>query len=114
MSLAHAFTYAGVPSTVMSLWQVSDASTADLLTDFYKNLKDGVPKDFALQQAKLSYLNSVRAPEQAHPFFWAALLSYGNQDAIEFSNRLPTWVLVVSGIGLFFVLFVLTNVTTRK
>ncbi|MEM1326320.1 MAG: CHAT domain-containing tetratricopeptide repeat protein [Bacteroidota bacterium] len=101
MSLAHAFTYAGVPSTVMSLWQVSDAATADILTAFYAELKSGQPKDVALQQAKLQYLEQVRAPEQAHPFFWGALLSYGDQSGVEFGNELTIlWIAGLSMVAL--------------
>ncbi|MBD3319555.1 MAG: CHAT domain-containing protein, partial [Chitinivibrionales bacterium] len=41
MSLARGFTYAGCPSIVMTLWEVSDKSGADLMTGFYRYLKKG-------------------------------------------------------------------------
>lgn len=114
MSLAHAFTYAGVPSTVMSLWQVSDASTAELLTDFYKNLKVDLPKDQALQQAKLEYLDNIRAMEQAHPFYWAAMLSYGDQKAVMFSSGLPIWGYGLIGLGVLLVIITIIGLISRS
>ncbi len=47
-SLARAFMYAGVPSLVVSLWQVNDDATGSLMHYFYKNLKEGFTKDEAL------------------------------------------------------------------
>ncbi len=37
MGLTRAFMYAGAPTVGVSLWSVADRSTADLMTDFYKN-----------------------------------------------------------------------------
>lgn len=39
MSLSRAFTYAGVNATVMSLWQVDDRTTSEIMLYFYENLK---------------------------------------------------------------------------
>ena len=43
-SLSSGFAFAGVPSTVMSLWKVPDQATADIMVRFYKNLKAGQRK----------------------------------------------------------------------
>ncbi|MEA3458747.1 MAG: CHAT domain-containing protein, partial [Candidatus Thermoplasmatota archaeon] len=67
MSLARGFLYCGVPSIIMTLWEVNDRSGAGIMTDFYKNLKKGLPKDKALQIAKLNYLENARQ-FMAHPF----------------------------------------------
>lgn len=94
MSLSRAFAFAGCPSVVMSLWNISDQSTSELMTGFYRQLKQGVEKDKALQQAKLEYLNSV-SPEYAKPIYWAAFVPIGEMeglDAADLAERTPWWV----------------------
>jgi CHAT domain-containing protein len=77
MSLSRAFTYTGVPSTVMSLWKAPDESTRTLMLAFYQNLKMGMSKDVALQKAKLSQLASSNA-SSTNPFFWAGFVASGD------------------------------------
>jgi len=57
IGLTRVFMYAGAPSIVVSLWNV-DESTAELMTYFYQNLKDGMTKVEALRQAKIKLLSS--------------------------------------------------------
>jgi CHAT domain-containing protein len=89
MSLARAFTYAGVPSTVTSLWKVPDMTTREIMVDFYKNLKLGMTKDAALRQAKLTYLENAPESIAANPYFWAGFVPMGNMEAMDFSERGP-------------------------
>jgi CHAT domain-containing protein len=53
IGLTRAFVYAGAASVVVSLWKVNDESTRYLMEHFYKELKRGVNKAEALQQAQL-------------------------------------------------------------
>lgn len=77
MSLSKAFSIAGAPATVMSLWSVDDTETATLMIDFYQSLAMGLPKDEALRQAKLQYLTT--APNtRASPYFWAGFIAAGD------------------------------------
>jgi CHAT domain-containing protein len=78
IGLTRAFLYAGADSVVVSLWNVNDIATATLMKAFYKNLKQGIAKDEALRQAKLSLL---KGPQRAwrHPYFWAAFVLVGDQ-----------------------------------
>lgn len=81
MSLARGFIYAGVPSIVMTLWEVEDKSGSSIMTLFYNNLNKGMPIDLALQQAKLNYLS--KAPQlRSHPYFWAAYVDIGDTEPI--------------------------------
>ncbi len=41
IGLNRAFTYAGAPTVITSLWSVDDESTNILMKEFYKNLKQG-------------------------------------------------------------------------
>ncbi|MEQ9405656.1 MAG: CHAT domain-containing tetratricopeptide repeat protein [Cyclobacteriaceae bacterium] len=89
-SLGKAFTYAGCPNIVMSLWPVNDESTAELMTYFYQNLKDGMRKDAALRNAKLTYLENAD-PVKAHPYYWAGFVFSGNPEALEFESGNTSW-----------------------
>ena len=84
-SLGRAFAYAGCPNSVMSLWSVNDQSTAKLMTYFYQNLKQGVPKAEALRAAKLEFLEKQPAAFRA-PFYWAGFVYYGDNLPLEMSK----------------------------
>ena len=55
VGLTRAFIYAGTPSVVASLWKVDDASTAHLMSSFYRNLKTK-SKVESLRQAQLELI----------------------------------------------------------
>ena len=85
ISLARAFQHAGCPSVTMSLWSVADASTTEMTTLYYSYLNDGLPKNKALQQAKLDFINA-QSPSKQHPFFWAGFVHLGDFSPIENSG----------------------------
>ncbi len=77
-SISKAFTYTGIPSTVLSLWKVDDEATSKIMTAFYKHLKDGKAKDIALKNAKEEYLNTTNEIALKHPYYWAGFIVSGN------------------------------------
>jgi CHAT domain-containing protein len=96
MSLARAFMYAGVPSLVVSLWQVNDASTAEIMQLFYANLAKGMDKAEALRQAKLKYIAECKNPMMAHPAFWAAFVQIGDSRPVKIAGPFNiSYVLVI-------------------
>lgn len=82
ISLTRGFIYAGVPSIVMSSWEVNDKAGAVLMEYFYQYLHDGYPKDVALQKARIEYLKNVNLLK-GHPFFWGAYMLIGDNQPIE-------------------------------
>lgn len=80
-SLARAFSYAGCPSLVASLWNASDKSTKDILIDFYKNLTAGMTKHEAMRQAKLAYLDTA-PPAYQVPYYWSHLSVIGDSSEL--------------------------------
>ena len=76
IGLGRAFLYAGAENLVLSLWRVTDKSTAQLMTNFYKNkfLNDERGYAGALRQAKLKLLQQQ---EFSAPYYWAAFLVLG-------------------------------------
>lgn len=105
MSLSRAFTYAGISSTVMSLWKVSDKETSDLMVMFYENLKQGQTKNEALRNAKLSYLENVKEPELQHPYYWAGFVLTGDVSPLKEDSFKWWYALGILGIlvGGFFI-----------
>ncbi|MFK7947382.1 MAG: CHAT domain-containing protein [Saprospiraceae bacterium] len=81
-SLGRSFMYAGVPSIVMSLWKVDDQATSRLMPYFYKNLAQGMNKDEALYQAKLTFLKREDL-STLHPHYWAGFVSIGDVQPIK-------------------------------
>jgi len=85
MSLGHAFTYAGVPSTVHSHWKVPDEATAEIMKLFYQNLKEHQRKDEALANAKRALL--AQRPEWSHPVFWAGFVAVGDMEPLDLASK---------------------------
>ncbi len=76
IGLTRAFMYAGAPTVGVSLWSVSDRSTARLMGDFYKQLLS-VPNtspSVALRQAQTAMIAN---PRYSAPFFWAPFVLVG-------------------------------------
>ncbi|MCB0836465.1 MAG: CHAT domain-containing protein, partial [Bacteroidetes bacterium] len=106
MSLGRAFSYAGVPSIIASLWKVGDKSTSEMMVSFYQNLLLGKTKDESLRNAKMDYLKEH--PSEAHPYYWAPFIVMGDAGALISLSIFPTefwWtilILIILGIGVGF------------
>ena len=76
VGLSRALQYAGANNLVVSLWQVADESTSQLMIKFYDqhlhNDYEGYNR--ALRAAKLSLLNSE---EYQSPYYWAPFILVG-------------------------------------
>jgi CHAT domain-containing protein/tetratricopeptide (TPR) repeat protein len=77
VGLTRAFLYAGADSVIVSLWNVNDYGTADLMKGFYKNLAHGMTKDEALRKAKVAMLKGHG--KWRHPYFWAPFVLIGDR-----------------------------------
>ncbi|PKV48179.1 CHAT domain-containing protein [Aquimarina sp. MAR_2010_214] len=92
MSLGSAFQYAGTKSLLLSSWEVSDQTTPELMQYFYTNLKAGMNKAKALQQAKLQYLATANI-NRTQPFYWGGFYLVGDSSPILFENdTLLYWI----------------------
>jgi len=86
VSMAHAFRYAGSRSILTGLWKLDEQATVMITDYFYMNLRKGLPKDEALQQAKLSYLQHAEG-RMLLPGYWAGLVIMGDMEPVDF--RIP-------------------------
>lgn len=78
VGLTQALLYAGSNNILVSLWQVSDASTKDLMISFYTNLlktKTASKYGNFLRQAKLEMLAKSN---YTHPYYWSPFILIGN------------------------------------
>jgi CHAT domain-containing protein len=73
MSLGRAFLASGSASVTVSLWQVSDESTAVLMAKYYQGLLEGKKKSLALAEARYAVFTSG----SKNPFFWAPFIVIG-------------------------------------
>lgn len=78
--MRRALVLAGAEAHVVSLWNVDDSSTQQLMRDFYKELARGTGRFEALRQAKLRLL---RQPKFVHPYYWAAFIPVGDWTPLE-------------------------------
>ncbi|HUF90489.1 MAG TPA: CHAT domain-containing tetratricopeptide repeat protein [Gemmatimonadota bacterium] len=72
LGLSRAFLYAGADQILVSLWDVSDRATAELMDAFYAARASGRSDPAALREATLSLRD--RYP---HPFLWAGFTLVG-------------------------------------
>ncbi|MCC3468541.1 MAG: CHAT domain-containing protein [Microcoleus sp. PH2017_06_SFM_O_A] len=76
LGLAGAAIRSGARSTVATLWQVNDESTAIFMTEFYRQLGGSkASKAEALRNAQLTLLQNE---EYQNPYFWAPFVLVGN------------------------------------
>lgn len=93
MSLARNFVLAGVPTVVETLWPVEDFASSKIMGSFYKYLSQGKPKNVAMRQAKLDYINTT-SPSFVNPRLWAAYTLKGDVSPIKIIWWKEPWVLI--------------------
>jgi CHAT domain-containing protein len=104
MSLARGFIYAGCPSIIMTLWQVSDQSSSELMTSFYRYLKKGKSKQESMRHAKIDYLDKAD-DLTSNPYFWSGFVVVGDGSPIYRKTGVAYWMIIVTlfiGVLIFF------------
>lgn len=82
MSIARAFASTGSKNIVMSLWQVNDRSTSEIMKFFYGFISKGQKVGEALRNAKLLYLKKSSGLRSL-PFYWSPFISYGTNNNLN-------------------------------
>jgi len=79
--LRRAFVLAGAKTLVMSLWNVPDEQTQELMEDFYQRLLQGQPRAEALRGAQLAM--KAKCPD---PYYWGAFICQGDPAPLSQHN----------------------------
>lgn len=75
IGLSRALVYAGAKNIVVSYWSVADQSTAELMTNFYREvLQPNATLTTSLQKVKVDMMNSN---EYSAPYYWAPFVLIG-------------------------------------
>lgn len=111
-SIARGFAVAGVPAIVTTLWKVNDAAGAKINQAFYQGLENGLPKDQAIKEAKLSFLQQSNNITES-PFYWGNYILIGDPIAIEIQKKKASlnWIIAL---GAIFLLFIIVTLKRRK
>jgi CHAT domain-containing protein len=79
LGLAGVAIRAGTRSTLATLWQVNDASTAEFMIKFYQELNNPqVTKAEALRNVQCAFLSEFPSTDFHRPYHWASFILVGN------------------------------------
>ncbi len=113
-SLARCFFKAGARSVISTLWNINDQISKEQVLAIYDNLSRGMPKDEAIRQMQLSFIdNPDVSGKYAMPYFWASYQCQGDLRPLtglvkarfvqkNLSDMLIGFVIVATGLLLYF------------
>jgi CHAT domain-containing protein len=79
LGLAGVAIRAGTRTTLASLWQINDASTAEFMIKFYQELnRNQITKADALRNTQLAFLKESTNRDYNRPYHWSAFILVGN------------------------------------
>jgi CHAT domain-containing protein/Tfp pilus assembly protein PilF len=78
--LRRSLVLAGSETQVISLWQVNDIATRDLMAAYYRRLKVGEARGEAFRQVQLGMLHTN---VYSHPYFWAGFIQSGAWTSLD-------------------------------
>ena len=100
------FFYAGSSAVLMSLWQVNDQATYQLMERFYTHLRSSKSITDSLRKTKLELIDSDAL---SHPYYWAGFIASGKTDQKVFLSY-STYIILIgtallSALIFFFLLY---------
>lgn len=113
-SISRAFAYAGSEGIIMSLWKITDKSSAALMTTFYSNLnKKHLSSHEALRQAQLNHLSNSDGLS-AHPNLWAGFIHSGQPIIIKKASANIYYWLIGGALLVALTLFFIARARTQN
>lgn len=88
--LNRAFFFAGTSSVLMSLWQVNDQATSQLMERFYSHLKSSKSITGSIRKTKLELIQDKTL---SHPYYWAGFIVIGNADSNISKKYFTKWII---------------------
>jgi CHAT domain-containing protein/tetratricopeptide (TPR) repeat protein len=77
LGLPFALQAGGNATTILTLWQIIDESSAEFVSRFFAKVKAGVPLAAALAATKREFIRGDAGEERKSPAAWAAFTYYG-------------------------------------
>ncbi len=75
IGLSRALVYAGARNIIVSFWNVADESTAELMTDFYRQMIKRRTRSYS-ENLRVAKINLMKG-KYAAPYFWAPFILIG-------------------------------------
>lgn len=93
--------FAGIHSTISTLWKVDDEATATICKNFYNDLLKGQTSINSLHNAKLSFLSEAQSIDDHDPYYWGGLVYTGKDLILEEKKYDYLWLIVTGFLFLF-------------
>lgn len=104
MSLTRAFSFAGCPNTIATLWRADDTSTAKISWYLHQYIAGGKTFAESLRQAKLDYLNDDISGRLKSPAYWAHIRLIGTFGKNKISSL--TYLLIIAAVSVLIALII--------
>lgn len=104
ISFSRAFLLAGAGQVVSSQYLADEYSSINLLELFRQGSDQGLPKDIALQGAKLAYLEQTSTEEARSPQYWAGWQVHGTPEPLV---EPPVPPLLLVGLAFFLIVLII-------
>jgi CHAT domain-containing protein/Tfp pilus assembly protein PilF len=95
------FFYAGSSAVLMSLWQVNDQATYQMMERFYTHLRSSKSIIHSLRKTKQELIASEAL---SHPYYWAGFILSGQADQKVFTHSTMKYIGIGSGLFLFLII----------
>lgn len=113
MSLTRGFIFAGVPSIVMTTWEVQDEAGAMLMDRFYYHLRMGTSKDESLRLSKIEFLAESNLLK-SHPYFWSSYVLIGDTSSIYLEPTQNYYFAIIFSAGTILLIFIILIIRRNK
>lgn len=108
-SLARGFAAAGIPSTIATLWKADNEAMYAISEKFHFYLSKGLPKDEALQKARIDFIRNGRM-EQQLPFYWGSSVLFGNTEKMKSKSSVFLYLLAgFAGLLILLIVYIKKN-----
>jgi len=77
IGLTRALLYAGAKNIIVSLWEVNDKSTSDLMVNFYKKFLSSKGQHSYSEALRNAKLKMISEGKYSDPFFWSPFILIG-------------------------------------
>ena len=112
-NLTRGFINAGAKTVIATLWNINEKANTHIMSSFYKEINNNVPKATALQNAKRIYLNEHIGTSEASPYYWSGIISTGNNE-ILFAKKSTWYYYLIILLIIPFILFLKPTLCIRK